>query len=253
MARRLRAAHARASRLIASPGRRAARPGPARSPGGRRPPLGSEPSLDELDLRTGRPAGEALAPAFFGRPVLDVARELLGAVLVSTVGGETCVGVIVETEAYGGPGDPASHAATISGVTERNRAMFGPPGRAYVYRSYGMHWCLNVVTGGEGEGQAVLLRGMRPLAGMDAMLARRAGRTPVGAGPGRLAQALGVTDALYGHDLTRAPLRILPGWAVPHEEVAVSARIGIRAAADWPHRFYVRGSPGVSRARLAGG
>lgn len=177
-----------------------------------------------------------------------MARDLLGTCLVSTVNGELCAAVIVETEAYGGPKDPASHAAARSGVTRRNRAMFGPPGRAYVYRSYGVHWCLNVVTGREEEGQAVLLRGMVPIAGHSIMRSRRQGRTPIGAGPGRLAQALGVDDALYGHDLTEAPLQLRPGWAVPDEDVGTSGRVGVRSAADWPHRFYVRGSSGVSRS-----
>lgn len=178
--------------------------------------------------------------------MLEVARDLLGSCLLSTVEGRRCAGVIVETEAYGGPSDPASHAATASGVTPRNRAMFGPPGRAYVYRSYGMHWCLNVVTGQEGQGQAVLLRGLLPIEGEEVMLSRR-GRRPLAEGPGRLAQALGVTDALYGHDLGCPPLRLLPGWSVSDDRVAVSGRIGIKWAAEWPHRFYVRGCDGVSR------
>lgn len=180
--------------------------------------------------------------------MLEVARDLLGVCVVSTVGDERSAGVIVETEAYGGPDDPASHAATRSGVTDRNRAMFGPPGHAYVYRSYGVHWCLNVVTGREGEGQAVLLRGLMPIDGWPVMRARREGRTPLGAGPGRLAQALGVTRALYGHDLTRPPLELRPGWSVPDERVEVSGRIGIRSAVDWPRRFYVRAAAGVSRS-----
>lgn len=162
--------------------------------------------------------------------------------------GLRCTAVIVETEAYGGPSDPASHAATVSGVTRRNRAMFGPPGRAYVYRSYGVHWCLNVVTGRDGDGEAVLLRGGLPVEGEDVMLERR-GRRPLGVGPGRLAQALGITDGLYGHDLTRPPLLIRPGWRVPDQRVAVSGRIGIKSAADWPRRFYVRDCPGVSGPR----
>jgi len=125
--------------------------------------------------------------------------------------------------------------------------MFGPPGRAYVYRSYGVHWCLNVVTGAEGAGQAVLLRGASPIDGLDAMRARRAGRTPLCAGPGRLAQALGVTDALYGHSLASPPLVLLPGWSVPDERTGTSGRIGIAVASELPWRFYVRGAPGVSR------
>ncbi|HET9950034.1 MAG TPA: DNA-3-methyladenine glycosylase [Longimicrobiales bacterium] len=180
-------------------------------------------------------------------PVLDAARGLLGAVLVSTVGGERTAGVIVETEAYAGAIDPASHASAARGMTRRNRAMFGPPGRAYVYRSYGMHWCMNVVTGPAGQAQAVLLRGIEPLEGEDVMERRRGGARPLGAGPGRLCEALGITDALYGHDLREPPLVLEAGWSVPDACVGNSPRVGIREAADWPYRFYVRGSPGVSR------
>lgn len=153
----------------------------------------------------------------------------------------------METEAYGGGDDPASHAATRDGITPRNRAMFGSGGRAYVYRSYGVHWCVNVVTGAEGEGQAVLIRGLLPFDGLDVMTERRSGRTPATAGPGRLCQALGITDALYGHDLSEEPLILHPGWSVAEERVAVSGRIGVSVAAEWPNRFYVRGVPGVSR------
>ena len=184
--------------------------------------------------------------AFFLGPVREVARHLLGSLLVSSVGGVRTAGVVVETEAYGGAEDPASHAATRSGVTDRNRAMFGPPGHAYVYRSYGVHWCMNVVTGPPGEGQAVLLRGLVPLEGLDHMRDRR-GREPLASGPGRLAEALGIDDGLYGHPLDRPPLQLLSGWSVPDERVATSPRIGIRFAADWMDRFFVVGSEGVSR------
>lgn len=163
------------------------------------------------------------------------------------MGGVATSGVIVEAEAYQGADDPASHAATRVGRTERNQAMFGPPGRAYVYRIYGMHWCVNVVTGAEGDPQAVLLRGLEPVSGEEAMAARRSGRRPLAAGPGRLCEALGITGALYGHDLTLPPLQLEPGWKVPHARVGVSGRIGVRAAADRPLRFYVLGSPGVTR------
>ena len=184
---------------------------------------------------------------FLGRPVLDVARDLLGCRVVSVIDGKRTAGVIVETEAYDGPRDPASHAATVSGITRRNAVMFGPAGYAYVYRIYGMHWCMNVVTGRDGEAQAVLLRGLDPLEGEGVMTQRRGGRRPLAAGPGRLCQALGVTGELYAHDLTEAPLTLEPGWDVAREDVGVSGRIGVRAAADWPYRFYVRGAPGVSR------
>lgn len=197
----------------------------------------------------GRLPTQTLSPTFFARPVLEVARDLLGCTLVSTVGGERVSGVIVETEAYGGPDDPASHAATRSGKTARNAVMFGPAGRAYVYRIYGVHWCMNVVTGPEDDAQAVLIRGLEPLEGHDTMLARRHHRTPLCAGPGRVGEALGITGVLYGHDLAQPPLQLLRGRSVPERDVAVSGRIGVRAAADWPYRFYVRGSPGVSRPR----
>ncbi|MEK9507715.1 DNA-3-methyladenine glycosylase [Gemmatimonadota bacterium Y43] len=183
----------------------------------------------------------------FDLPVPDVARALLGSRLESTIGGERVTGVVVETEAYLGADDPASHAATRAGVTERNRAMFGPAGRAYVYRSYGMHWCLNVVAGAEGTGGAVLVRGLEVIEGLD-LVRRRRGRDDHPAdGPGRLAVALGVTGEHYGHDLARPPLRLLPGWRVPDEWVRVTPRIGIRKAAERLLRYCVSRSPGVSR------
>lgn len=184
--------------------------------------------------------------AVFLRPVREVARLLLGSVLVSTVGGVRTAGVIVETEAYGGADDPASHAATKGGITERNRAMFGPPGHLYVYRSYGVHWCANVVTGREGQGEAVLVRGLTPTDGVEVMRARR-GRTPLTAGPGRLSEALGIDDHLYGHPLDRPPLTLHRGWSVPDGRVAATPRIGIRLAAERPDRLYVVGARGVSR------
>jgi len=125
--------------------------------------------------------------------------------------------------------------------------MYGPPGRAYVYRIYGMHWCVNVVTGGEGDPQAVLIRGVEPLEGVEVMARRRSQRRPLAAGPGRLCEALGITDALYGHDLSGTPLRLERGWTVPDAMVGTSGRVGVRVAAEAPLRFYVLGSFGVSR------
>ena len=153
----------------------------------------------------------------------------------------------METEAYDGPNDPASHAATSGGPTERNRAMFGCAGHAYVYRSYGIHWCMNVVTGPEGTAQAVLIRGLEPLEGESTMTERRRGTYPLAAGPGRLCEALGITGELYGHELSKPPLVLRSGWTVDEAYVGVSPRVGVSAAADWPYRFYVRGSSGVSR------
>ena len=193
------------------------------------------------------PEERPLGTAFFAREAELVARELLGARLVSNVGGVTTAGVIVETEAYGGQDDPASHAATRVGRTGRNAAMFGPAGRVYIYRAYGMHWCANVVTGQEGDPQAVLLRGLDPLMGEEAMARRRGRAEALASGPGRLCQALEIGGALYGHDLSCPPLELRRGWTIPDSEVGVSGRIGVRAASDWPLRFFVRGNPGVSR------
>jgi len=195
-----------------------------------------------------------LPEAFFLRDAALVARDLLGACFRSTVDGVEVRGVVVETEAYVGPHDPASHAAERIGRTHRNESMHGPPGRAYVYRSYGVHWCLNVVTREEGYPAAVLIRGLDPVAGGDVVRVRRQGREPTCAGPGRLCQALGVTGILDGHPLDSPPLQLLQGWTVPRESVAVSGRVGIRKAAQWPLRFYLRGHPQVSRGpRETGG
>lgn len=184
---------------------------------------------------------------FFRRDAGTVARELLGSRLRSSLGGTVVEGVVVETEAYVGPEDPASHGAAGIGQTRRNQSMFGPAGRAYVYRSHGIHWCLNVVTGEPGFPAAVLLRALDPIVGTGEMLLRRGGRRPLCAGPGRLAQALGVSGEMDGHSLAGPPLQLLRGWAVGEEAIAVSGRIGVAKAADWPLRFYLRGHPEVSR------
>ncbi|HEX2211420.1 MAG TPA: DNA-3-methyladenine glycosylase, partial [Longimicrobium sp.] len=186
--------------------------------------------------------------AFYARDADTVARELLGAVLVSEVDGVCVSGEIVETDAYVGPHDEASHAAERFGRTARNDAMFGAAGMADVYRIYGMHWCLNVVTGDEGFGAAVLLRAARPIEGIAHARARRPGRPDrdLMRGPGNLARALGVDGALNYHPLDGPPLWITPGRTVPDADVAVGPRIGITKAADWPLRFWLRGDPHVS-------
>ncbi len=127
--------------------------------------------------------------------------------------------------------------------------MFGRPGIAYVYLSYGVHWCLNVVTGSENEPCAVLLRAADPLEGVEFMAERRQGRGDLASGPGRLGQAFGITDELDGHDLMAPPLSLLPGWPVARDQIEVSPRIGISRAADWPLRFSVRGNASVSQRR----
>jgi DNA-3-methyladenine glycosylase len=175
-----------------------------------------------------------------------VAQDLLGCHLVSEVEGVVTEGRIVETEAYGGPEDPASHAAVRSGRTPRNDPMFGPPGTAYLYLSHGVHWCFNVVTGREGEAQAVLIRALEPLVGLEVMAGRRGGRKPLARGPGRLAQALGLDGSLNRHPLQRAPVLLLGGDAVDPAMVASSGRIGIRRARERPLRFYLRDHTCVS-------
>jgi len=175
-----------------------------------------------------------------------VARALLGARVVSLCGNVRTVGVIVETEAYAGPEDPACHAAARIGRTARNAPLFGPPGTAYIHMNYGIHWLMNVVTGPEGFPAGVLIRALAPSEGLEAMRRRR-GRTELTNGPARLAQALAVGPELQGHRLDRAPLWLEQGDAVDDEHVAIATRIGIRLAADLPLRFYDRRSRWVSR------
>jgi DNA-3-methyladenine glycosylase len=178
--------------------------------------------------------------SFFDRDVLIVARELIGATLLFDGVG----GTIVETEAYHHE-DPASH--TYRGQTPSNAAMFGPPGHAYVYRSYGLHWCINFVCGPRGEGNAVLIRALAPTAGLEAMGARRGMDDPrkLCAGPGRLCQALGITRAQDGHSLTAPPFGLSPAKARP--DIVVGPRIGISQAREKPWRFGAAGSPFLSK------
>jgi DNA-3-methyladenine glycosylase len=154
---------------------------------------------------------------------------------------------IVETEAYLGPHDPASHS--VAGRTARTEHLHGPPGTAYVYRIYGMHWCLNAVTLPEGIGSAVLLRAVEPIGALDVLRRRRpAARRDrdLTNGPGKLCAAYGITRAHDGGSLLRGPIRIERADPVEDALVAVSPRIGITRAADWPLRFFVAGSPFVS-------
>jgi DNA-3-methyladenine glycosylase len=192
-----------------------------------------------------------LAPlprAFFAREARIVAGELLGQLLVSTIGGERCVVRIVETEAYIGPHDPASHAAG-GRRTARTEVMYGAPGLAYVYFTYGMHWCFNVVTDRAGFPGAVLVRAGEPVAGLDVMRGRRGGAHDrrLAAGPACLAQALAIGPEHNGHVLTKPPLWLAAGEPVPKRRRAVSGRVGIREAGEWPLRFYERDNPFVSK------
>lgn len=189
--------------------------------------------------------------SFHARPADVVARDLLGTRLVSEVGGARVVGEIVEVEAYLGPHDAASHAWEKFGRTPRNDAMFGPPGTTYVYLIYGTHWCLNVVTDSEGFPGAVLVRAAMPLEGIETARERRPGRRDreLMRGPGNLARALAVTGAENRHPLDRPPLWLAAGRTVADAEVSVGPRIGIHPdrAAEWPLRFWIAGSPWVSK------
>ncbi len=190
-----------------------------------------------------------LRRSFFERPSPVVARDLLGRRLVGSVGGERVAGRIVEAEAYQ-QDDPAAHS--FRGVTQRNRVMFGPAGHLYVYFSYGVHWCMNVVTGRPGEGSAVLLRAAEPIEGLERMKAQRGVSDPrlLCAGPGRLTQALAVTREHNGVDLVGAGAMWLEaGSPVPDGAVAVGPRVGISVAVERPWRFTVQASPFLSRGR----
>lgn len=178
-----------------------------------------------------------------------VARRLLGSTLVSRVDGLETRGVIVETEAYLGLDDPASHAHASKGRTRRNDAMFSARGTLYVYISYGIHHCINVVTGAEGDPAAVLVRALEPAGGIEVMAGRRGRTTDLCSGPGRLSQALGITMRHNYHDLAVPPVQLLPGKAVADRDVGTSGRIGVSRAADWPLRFFVRGHSAVKPPR----
>jgi DNA-3-methyladenine glycosylase len=181
-----------------------------------------------------------LRPAFFARSVHEVAPELIGATLLfNGVGGE-----IVEVEAYHHT-DPAAHS--YGGPTPRNAVMFGPPGHAYVYRSYGIHWCLNFVCEPAGSASAVLIRALRPTTGFATMRRRRRNEDErlLCSGPGRLCEALKITDAHNGLRLDASPFELRARSEAP--EIAVGARIGITKAVDHPWRYGRAGSRFLSK------
>jgi DNA-3-methyladenine glycosylase len=193
--------------------------------------------------------------AFFLRPAPEVARALLGALLLRELPAGRLLVRIVETEAYT-QDDPACHAVreiangiTMIKQTARNAALFGPPGHAYVYFTYGNHFMFNVVTQPEGIPGAVLIRAAEPLEGLETMLRCRHTGDPraVTSGPGKLAQALAIDRAFDGHDLALPPLRLLPGNPLADADVVTTTRIGLTRATDRPWRFYERGNAWVSR------
>jgi DNA-3-methyladenine glycosylase len=172
----------------------------------------------------------------------------VGSLLVSDIGGRRTAGRIVEVEAYVGPDDPACHAYG-GRRSPRVEVMYGPPGRAYVYFTYGMHWCLNAVTEKTGFPAAVLIRALEPTSGLPVMRRRR-GAVPdraLCAGPARLCQALGITGKENGASLQAGRLRILRDPAGSRPRIVVSARVGVTAGADLPLRFCLAGSSWVSR------
>lgn len=195
-----------------------------------------------LDLRR-------LTRDFFARYTPDVARDLLGKVLVRQLDGKTLTGRIVETEAYRGRDDPASHA--FRGPTKRTMVMFGRAGLVYVFFSYGFHWCLNITTEATGEPGAVLIRAIEPLRGIEEMRHRRRmvkDLRLLTSGPGRLTQALGIDASLNGEDVvTSRRLYLVEGKA--DAEIASSPRVGLSIGRETPWRYYLVGNPFVSKAR----
>ncbi|HET8712757.1 MAG TPA: DNA-3-methyladenine glycosylase [Gemmatimonadales bacterium] len=195
-------------------------------------------------------SGAAVQARFYARPTEEVARGLLGRILVSDVDGRRTAGRIVEVEAYVGPHDPACHAYGLR-RTARTEPLYGRPGTAYVYFTYGMHWCLNAVTEPKGFPAAVLIRALEPLQGLDTMRERREtdDERLLCKGPARLCDALGVTGDLNRASLQRGALRILEGTRPRGGQIVAGPRVGITQARDWPLRFYLKGSPWVSAAR----
>jgi DNA-3-methyladenine glycosylase len=176
----------------------------------------------------------------------DVAKRLLGSVFERTINGSTIRVKIVETEAYH-QSDAASHS--YRGKTPRTDVMFGPAGFLYVYFTYGMHYCCNIVTGGEGEGAAVLIRAVEPISGIEALEQNRKGKTEydITNGPAKLCQALGIDKRLNGHDLREEPLKLLLTERLDESKIITTPRVGIRKAVDVPWRFYIRDNKYVSK------
>ena len=175
----------------------------------------------------------------------EVAPQLLGCILEREIDGQTVRARIVETEAYDQT-DVASHS--YKGKTQRTSVMFGPAGHLYVYFTYGMHYCGNIVTGDEGHGAGVLIRAVEPIAGTEVIEGRR-GKTGIEAtnGPAKFCQAFGIDMSLSGHDLSRPPLTLIPQPALPAAAITQTTRIGISQGKDMPWRYYISCNPFVSK------
>jgi DNA-3-methyladenine glycosylase len=204
-----------------------------------------------------RRRGRALPRSFYARDARDLAPDLLGKLLVHDDPKLGRLAVrLVEVEAYAGDEDPGSHG--YRGETPRNRVMFGPPGHLYVYFTYGMHWCANVVCGETGRASAVLLRAGAPVDRVDVMRVRRhAARRDreLCSGPARLTQALGITGVQNGIDLVRGPLRLLDDGTPPPDRPGISTRVGLNPGRgdEYRWRWFVRDEPNVSRGRPSAG
>ena len=191
---------------------------------------------------------EVLKEEFYSAYVVEVAKRLLGKMLIREYSGKTLGGKIVETETYRGADDPASHA--YRGKTRRNYAMWMKPGTAYVYQIYGVHYCLNVVAEPEGKPAAVLIRALEPILGLEEMMKNRGVKNPklVTSGPARLTQALRITRELNGWDMTRGEVLYIASYEdVASGDIVSTPRIGVKDRRPW--RFYIRGNPYVSKAR----
>lgn len=192
-----------------------------------------------------------LSRRFYSRPTLEVARDLLGTYFVRKIGPTLLIGKIVEVEAYCGSRDPASHA--FRGVTKRNAVMFGKPGHLYVYFTYGMHFCANIVTEPEGIAGAVLIRGVEPIEGTKQMMRNRGAHRRSDAsrdltnGPARFCEAFAIQRKENGTDLLGSTIYLTKGKPIPSSSVRRSARIGIRSGTGKKWRYYLSENPWVSR------
>ena len=188
---------------------------------------------------------EGVFPVFLGEDATNVAQKLLGCYLIRSFGSQSIRARIVETESYDET-DAASHS--YNGRTSRTDVMFGDSGHLYVYFTYGMHYCCNVVTGTPGEGSAVLIRAVEPLDGHDALVARRGkDGVEVTNGPAKLCQALEIDRELNGHNLQFSPLQLATGSPLDPDAIITTPRIGISREREAMRRFYIRGNPYVSR------
>ena len=188
------------------------------------------------------------ARSFYARPTVEVARSLLGTILLHRTNEGLLAGVIVEVEAYLGQDDPAAHSS--AGRTARTQVIFGNPGHAYVYKIYGLHHCLNVVAEPEGTAGCVLIRALEPVCGIDAMRSRRVAARradQIASGPAKLTQAMGIGIEAYGTDLLGEPLSIRLLREEPEVAVGTTKRIGIRKARELDLRFFIADNEHVSR------